>query len=65
MARHKSPPGAALLKCLRSLESKSSGWSLLLISLNALPTDDEDEDFWGELDNFFVDYIARYEAELF
>jgi len=47
------------------LESKSSGWSLLLISLNALPTDDEDEDFWGELDDFFVDYIARYEAELF
>ena len=55
MARHKSPPGAVLLKRPKELEGKSSGMSLMLISLTALPTDDEDDKFWGELDDFFTE----------
>lgn len=65
MARHKSPPGAVLLKRLKELEGKSSGMSLMLNSLTALPTDDEDDKFWGELDDFFTEYKARYDAELY
>jgi hypothetical protein len=50
MARHKAPPGVILLKRLKGLEGKSSqGLSLLLISLSALPSEEEDK-FWGELD---------------
>ena len=65
MARHKSPPGADLLKRLQGLEGKpSQGFSLMLISLNALPSEEED-DFWGELDDFLVEFKARYEAELY
>lgn len=65
MARHKSPPGAVLLRRLRKLEGKpSQGLALLLVSLSALPSDEEDE-FWGELDQFLVDFVARYDAELF
>ena len=65
MARHKSPPGAVLLKRLQGLEGKSSGMSLMLIALNALPTDDEEDKFWGELDDFFTEYKSRYEAEVY
>ncbi len=66
MARHKSPPGAVLLKRLHGLENKpSKGLSLMLVSLGALPTSDPEAEFWGELDDFLVEYKARYEAELF
>jgi hypothetical protein len=65
MARYKAPPGAALLKRLRGLEGKPpQGMSLMLISLNALPSDESD-DFWGRLDEFLVEFKCRYEAELF
>ena len=65
MARHKAPPGAVLLKRLQGLEGKSSqGFSLMLISLSALPPEEED-DFLGELDEFLVDFKARYEGELY
>ena len=65
MARHKAPPGAVLLKRLQGLEGKpSQGFSLLLISLSALPSEEEDE-FWGELDDFLVDFKTRYEGELY
>ena len=66
MARHKSPPGAVLLQRLKGLESKpSKGLSLMLISLTSLPTSDPDAEFWGDLDDFLVEFMARYEAELF
>ncbi len=66
MARQKSPPGAVLLQRLKGLENKpSKGLSLMLVSLSALPTSDPDVEFWGELDDFLVDYKARYEAELY
>lgn len=66
MARHKSPPGAVLLQRLKGLESKpSKGLSLMLISLTSLPTSDPDAEFWGDLDDFLVEFKARYEAELF
>jgi hypothetical protein len=66
MARHKAPPGASLLKRLRDMEGKpSKGLSLLMISLSALPTDNDEDDFWGELDDFLVDYKNRYDAELY
>ena len=66
MARHKSPPGAVLLTRLQGLEKKpSKGLSLMLVSLNALPTSDPDADFWGELDDFLIEYKARYDAELY
>ncbi len=65
MARHKAPTGAVLLKRLQGLEGKpSQGFALLLISLSALPSEEED-DFWGELDDFLVDFKARYEGELY
>jgi hypothetical protein len=65
MARYKAPPGAALLTRLRGLEGKPpQGLSLLLISLNALPSDESD-DFWGRLDEFLVEFKGRYDAELF
>lgn len=66
MARHKAPPGAALLKRLHGMEGKAPrGLSLILVSLSALPTDSADDDFWGELDDFLVDYKNRYDAELY
>ncbi len=66
MARHKSPPGAILLKRLQGLESKpSKGLSLMLVSLGALPTSDQEAEFWGELDDFLIEYKARYDAELY
>ena len=66
MAKHKSPPGAVLLQRLKGLESKpSKGLSLMLISLTSLPTSDPDAEFWGDLDDFLVEFKARYEAELF
>jgi len=66
MARHKSPPGAVLLKRLQGLEKKpSKGFSLMLISLSSLPTGDPDVEFWGELDDFLIDYKTRYDAELY
>jgi len=66
MARHKSPPGAVLLTRLQGLEKKSSkGFSLLLVSLSALPTSDPDAEFWGELDDYLIEYSTRYDAELF
>ena len=66
MARHKSPPVAVLLQRLKGLESKpSKGLSLMLISLTSLPTSDPDAEFWGDLDDFLVEFKARYEAELF
>ena len=66
MARHKSPPGAVLLQRLKGLESKpSKGLSLMLISLTSLPTSDPDAEFWGDLDDFLVEFKARYEAELY
>ncbi len=66
MARHKSPPGAVLLQRLKGLENKpSKGLSLMLVSLGALPTADPEAEFWGELDDFLVEYKARYEAELY
>ena len=65
MARHKAPPGAVLLKRLKGLEGKSSqGLSLLLISLSALPSEEEDK-FWGELDEYLIEFKARYECELY
>ena len=58
MAKHKSPPGAVLLKRLKGLENKpSKGLSLMLISLGALPTSDPDAEFWGELDDFLVEHM--------
>lgn len=66
MARQKAPPGATLLKRLHGLEGKPpKGLALMLISLGVLPSDDEEEDFWGELDDFLVDFKGRYEAELY
>ena len=66
MARHKAPPGATLLKRLHDMEGKpAKGLSLMLISLSALPTADADDDFWGELDDFLVEYKDRYGAELY
>ena len=66
MARHKAPPGAALLKRLHGMEGKPPrGLSLIMVSLSALPTDNADDDFWGELDDFLVDYKNRYDAELY
>ncbi len=66
MARHKAPPGATLLKRLHGMEGKPPrGLSLMMISLSALPTDNADNDFWGELDDFLVDYKNRYDAELY
>ena len=66
MARQKAPPGATLLKRLHDLEGKPpKGLALMLISLGALPSDDEEEDFWGDLDDFLVDYKGRYEAEIY
>ncbi|MDA1091497.1 MAG: hypothetical protein O3A85_14460 [Proteobacteria bacterium] len=65
MARQKSPPGAVLLKRLKGLEGKSSGTSLLLVSLTALPTNEEENDFWGNLDDFLIEYKTRYDAELY
>ena len=66
MARHKAPPGATLLKRLQGMEGKPPrGLSLIMISLSALPTDNEDDDFWGELDDFLVDYKNRYDADLY
>ena len=66
MARHKSPPGAVLLQRLKGLESKpSKGLSLMLISLTSLPTSDTETEFWGDLDDFLVEFKARYEAKLF
>ena len=66
MARHKSPPGAVLLQRLKGLESKpSKGLSLMLISLTSLPTSDPDAEFWGDLDDFLIEFKARYEAELY
>ena len=65
MARHKAPPGAVLLKRLKGLEGKSSqGLSLLLISLSALPSEEEGK-FWGELDEYLIEFKARYECELY
>jgi hypothetical protein len=65
MARQKSPPGAALLKRLQGLDGKPPpGLSLMLVSLSALPSDEED-DFWAELENFLIDFKTRYEGELF
>ena len=38
----------------------------MLISLTSLPTSDPaDAEFWGDLDDFLVEFKARYEAELF
>ena len=67
MARQKAPPGASLLKRLHSLEGKpSQGLSLMLLSLSALPGGDEEEnDFWGELDDFLFDFKTRYDGEIF
>lgn len=66
MARHKAPPGAALLKRLHGMEGKPPrGLSLIMVSLSALPTDNAEDDFWGELDDFLVDYKNRYDAELY
>ncbi len=66
MARHKAPPGATLLKRLHDMEEKPvKGLSLMLISLSALPTADADEDFWGELDDFLIEYKNRHAAELY
>ncbi|MFQ5765804.1 MAG: hypothetical protein ACE5GT_12835 [Rhodospirillales bacterium] len=66
MARHKSPPGAALLTRLQGMEGKAPrGLSLILISLSALPTASADEEFWDELEEFLVDYKNRYDAELY
>ncbi len=65
MARHKAPPGAILLKRLQGFEGKSSqGFSLMLISLSALPSEEEDK-FWGELDEFLMEFKSRYESELY
>ncbi|MBC8337944.1 MAG: hypothetical protein H8E39_04575 [Alphaproteobacteria bacterium] len=65
MARHKAPPGAVLLKRLKGMEGKpSQGLSLMLVSLSALPSEEEDE-FWGQLDEFLVEFKARYEGELY
>ena len=53
-------------RTLKGLESKpSKGLSLMLISLTSLPTSDPDAEFWGDLDDFLVEFKARYEAELF
>ncbi len=66
MAKHKAPPGAALLKRLHDMEGKPPrGLSLIMISLSALPTDDVDDDFWGDLDDFLIDYKNRYDADLY
>ena len=66
MVRQKAPPGASLLKRLRGMEGKpSQGLSLMLVSLSALPAGDEDDDFWGELDDFLVEFKARYDGELY
>jgi hypothetical protein len=66
MARHKSPPGAVLLQRLKGLESKpSKGLSLMLISITSLPTSDTETEFWGDLDDFLIEFKARYEAELY
>ncbi len=66
MARQKAPPGASLLKRLHGLEGKpSQGLSLMLVSLSALPAGDEEDDFWGELDDFLFDYKTRYDGEIF
>ncbi|MCH7938029.1 MAG: hypothetical protein IH994_13230 [Proteobacteria bacterium] len=66
MARQKAPPGATLLKRLHDMKGKPpQGFSLILLSLSALPADSDDEDFWGELDDSLVDYKNRYDAELY
>ena len=66
MARHKAPPGASLLNRLHGMEGKPpQGLSLMLISLGALPATDEEDDFWGDLDEFLVDFKGRYEGELY
>jgi len=66
MVRHKAPPGAALLLRLRSMEGKpSQGNSLMLLSLSGLPVSDEDEEFWDGLDEFLLEFRARYDGELF
>ena len=54
------------MKRLHDLEGKPhKGLALRLIALGALPSDDEEEDFWGDLDDFLVDYKGRYEAEIY
>ncbi len=66
MVRQKAPPGASLLKRLHGMEGKPPrGLSLMLVSLSALPAGDEDDDFWGELDDFLVEFKARYDGELY
>ena len=66
MVKQKAPPGATLLKRLNDMEGPPSrGLSLIMISLSALPTDDADDDFWGDLDDFLVDYKNRYDADLY
>lgn len=66
MAKQKAPPGATLLKRLHDMEGKPPrGLSLVMISLSALPTDDDDDDFWGDLDDFLIEYKNRYDADLY
>ena len=66
MVKQKAPPGATLLKRLNDMEgTPPGGLSLIMISLSALPTDDADDDFWGDLDDFLVDYKNRYDADLY
>ena len=66
MVKQKAPPGATLLKRLSDMEGNPPrGLSLIMISLSALPTDDADDDFWGDLDDFLVDYKNRYDADLY
>ena len=66
MVKQKAPPGATLLKRLNDMEGPPpGGLSLIMISLSALPTDDADDDFWGDLDDFLVDYKNRYDADLY
>ena len=66
MVRHKASPGAVLLDRLRGMDGKlSQGFSLMLLSLSGLPVTDEDEYFWEGLDEYLLDFKARYEGELF
>ena len=66
MVKQKAPPCATLLKRLNDMEGPlPPGLSLIMISLSALPTDDADDDFWGDLDDFLVDYKNRYDADLY
>ena len=66
MVKQKAPPGATLWTRLNDMEGPPpGGLSLIMISLSALPTDDADDDFWGDLDDFLVDYKNRYDADLY